>query len=194
MSEPSSDYDGAWKEALRSHLPQFVEKYFSAVHAAIDWSNPLEWLDKEVSQVLGKPHKRNREVDLLVKARLRSGGEQRILVHLEIQTSHEEAFAARIARYNSGLFWVFGERVVTLVVLADLREDWMPREDLPGRRLREPPEVPSLQADRSNRVGLARRHFDRGPARAGPDRSLADGWRCGRPVPGEVEAGTRPLR
>jgi hypothetical protein len=33
-------------------------------------------------------------------------------------------------RYNSGLLWTFDERVVTLVVLADLREDWLPQEDV----------------------------------------------------------------
>jgi hypothetical protein len=62
--------------------------------------------------------------------RLRSGVQQWILVHLEIQTSYEEGFELRISRYNCGLFWVFGERVVTLVVLADLRESWLPREDV----------------------------------------------------------------
>ena len=58
MPEHDSDYDGAWKEALREHLPHFIEKYFPAVHAAIDWTAPLEWLDKEVSQVLGQAHRR----------------------------------------------------------------------------------------------------------------------------------------
>jgi hypothetical protein len=31
-----SDYNGAWKEALRQHLADFIEKYFPAEHAAID--------------------------------------------------------------------------------------------------------------------------------------------------------------
>ena len=130
MPEHDSDYDGAWKEALRNHLPRFIPKYFPAIHAAIDWTAPLEWLDKEVSQVLGQAHRRNREVDVLVKVRLRSGKAQWILVHLEIQTAFEEGFEIRLARYNGGLFWVFGQRVVTLAVLADLREGWLPREDV----------------------------------------------------------------
>jgi len=130
MPEHDSDYDVAWKEALRGHLPQFTEKYFPAMHAAIDWTAQLVWLDKEVSQVLGQARRRNREVDVLVKVRLRSGGEQWILVHLEIQTAYEEDFEIRLSRYNGGLFWVFGKRVVTLAVLADLRESWLPREDV----------------------------------------------------------------
>ena len=136
MMEPSpsppvqdSDYDGAWKEALRRFLREILEKYFPAVAAAIAWEHPPVWSDKELSQILGQTGRRNRTVDLLVKVQLRDGGEQWILLHLEIQTAYEADFAERLALYNSGLFWIFKERVVTLAVLADLRESWLPDED-----------------------------------------------------------------
>jgi len=61
---------------------------------------------------------------------LLAGGEQWILLHLEVQSSREADFTVRIARYNSGLFWTFEQRVVTLVVLADLDQDWRPSEDV----------------------------------------------------------------
>ena len=128
--DQDSDYDGVWKEALREHLAEFVEKYFPAEHAAIDWSHEPQWYDKELSQVLGQPGQRNRTVDLLARVRLRTGQEQWILLHLEIQTSYEPDFAVRISRYNAGLNWVFKRRVLTLVVLADLRRGWCPEEDL----------------------------------------------------------------
>jgi hypothetical protein len=124
-----SDYDGAWKEALRDHLPEFLEKYFPTEYAVIDWRCQPEWFDKELSQVLGQSGRRNREVDVLVKVRLLNGDEQWVLLHLEIQTSHEEDFAVRLARDNHGLHWVFQHRVATLVILADLRRGWRPNED-----------------------------------------------------------------
>ena len=124
-----SDYDGAWKEALRRFLRKILECYFPAVAAAVAWEHPPVWSDKELSQILGQTGRRNRTVDVLVKLRLRDGGEQWILLHLEIQTSYEEDFAERLALYNSGLFWIFKQRVVTLAVLADLREGWLPDED-----------------------------------------------------------------
>jgi hypothetical protein len=37
-AQHESDYDGAWKEALRLHLSEFTEKYFPVEHAAIDWT------------------------------------------------------------------------------------------------------------------------------------------------------------
>ena len=36
---------------------------------------------------------------------------------MEVQSARETGFELRIARYNSGLFWIFDQRVVTLVVL-----------------------------------------------------------------------------
>ena len=107
LSPPAqdSDYDGAWKEAGRMYLRQIIERYFPAVAAAIAWEHPPVWSNKELSQILGQTGRRNRTVDLLVKLRLRDGGEQWILLHLEIQTFYEEDFADRLALYNSGLFW-----------------------------------------------------------------------------------------
>ncbi len=72
-------------------------------------------------------HKR---VDLLVKLWLHSGESQWILLHLEIQSASESGFERRIAKFNSGLFWTFDQRVVTIVVLADLEADWRPSEDV----------------------------------------------------------------
>ena len=124
-----SDYDGAWKESLRHHLPEFLSLYLPAMHATIDWTTPVQWFDKEVSQILGTVGQRNKRVDMLAKVRLRSRQWQWILLHLEIQSAPEVGFERRIARFNSGLFWAFGERVATLVVLADLRATWRPQED-----------------------------------------------------------------
>ena len=128
--EQDSDYDGAWKETLRLYLPELLRVYFPAMHAAIDWAVEPKWCNKELSQVVGKPKRRNRRVDVLVQVRLLSGVEQWILLHTEVQSSPEVGFQRRIARYNSGLFWIYDQRVVTLVVLADLTEDWRPSEDL----------------------------------------------------------------
>jgi hypothetical protein len=65
---------------------------------------------------------------VVAKVRLRAGGEQWILLHLEVQSGREAGFEVRVARYNSGRFWIFEQRVVTLVVLADLDDDWRPNE------------------------------------------------------------------
>ncbi|MEI8017853.1 MAG: DUF4351 domain-containing protein [Schlesneria sp.] len=121
-----SDYDGAWKELLRSHLRESLEDCFPEFVKLVNWDYEPEWLDKEISQVIGQSGHRNRQVDLLFKVRLLDGRDQWILCHLEIQTSYEADFEFRIDQYNSGLKWMFRRDVLTLVILADLSPDWRP--------------------------------------------------------------------
>ena len=125
---PESDYDGAWKELLRSHLRESVENCFPILAELIDWNFEPEWLDKEISQIVGQSGHKNREVDVLFKVRLRNGHDQWILCHLEIQTSYEADFAFRLDLYHSGLKWMFRQEILTLVILADLRPSWRPNE------------------------------------------------------------------
>ena len=104
--EQDSDYDGAWKESARQHFREILEKYFPAITAAIDWSYPPEWSDKELSRILARAGRRPKSVDVLVKVRLLAGDEQWILLHLEVQSGREADFEFRIFRYNSGLVWI----------------------------------------------------------------------------------------
>jgi hypothetical protein len=96
--------------------------------ALIDWSYPPVWCDKELTRILARFGHRPKSVDMLVKVRLLSGEEQWILLHLEVQSGWEAGFEFRIFRYNSGLVWIYEQRVITLVVLADLDEAWRPSE------------------------------------------------------------------
>ena len=125
-----SDYDGAWKEALRFHLMESFTKCFPTFVNLIDWSCEVTWLDKEISQIVGQFGRRNREVDLLFKVRLLDGRDQWILFHLEVQTSYEADFAFRIDLYNAGLKWMFRQDVVTFAILADLKPNWRPDRHL----------------------------------------------------------------
>jgi hypothetical protein len=130
VSEQDSDYDGAWKEVLRQHLREILEKYLPAIAAEIDWRHSPQWSDKELGRILRQRRRRPKSVDMLVKVRLLNGAEQWILLHLEIQSRREAGFEFRIFRYNSGLVWVYGQRVVTVVILADLDETWRPHEEV----------------------------------------------------------------
>ena len=123
-----SDYDGAWKEAVRFHLREFIERYFPKLAVLIDWSREPHWLDKEISQVIGQLGQRNREVDLLYQVWRQDGVEQWILCHMVIQTSYEADFAFRLDLYNAALKGLFRREVLTLVILADLKPDWRPDE------------------------------------------------------------------
>jgi hypothetical protein len=52
MAQPRADYDSPWKEIIERLFPQFMTFFFPAIHAAIDWSMPYQFLDKELQQVV----------------------------------------------------------------------------------------------------------------------------------------------
>lgn len=64
---PTNDFDGAWKEALHLYLPAFAELCFPNVSAAIDWSKPIEFLDKEFEKITVDATSGKRFVDCLVR-------------------------------------------------------------------------------------------------------------------------------
>lgn len=130
LTQPESDFDGAWKEALRLYFRLFLKVYFPDIEVLVDWSHPPEWLDKEIRGVVGRVKAKSRTVDLVARVKLLSGESIRILIHVEVQTSHEEGFAFRVARYTAGLQHSRQERVVSLVILGDLDPNWMPDEDV----------------------------------------------------------------
>ena len=103
------------------------------MYAAIDWSVPPKWSDKELSQVVGKAGRRNRPVDVLVQVRLLSGAGSGFFCTRKSRVRRKPASSAAW-RYHGGLFWVHDQRVITLVVLADLREVGVPAKICSGWR------------------------------------------------------------
>jgi hypothetical protein len=51
MTTPYDDYDSPWKLALEEYFEEFKALFFPTAHADIDWSRPVEFLDKELQQV-----------------------------------------------------------------------------------------------------------------------------------------------
>jgi hypothetical protein len=121
-----TDYDSPWKEALDRYFEAFLLLLFPQVHADIDWSRGYETLDKELQQVLREAEVGRRFVDKLVKVWLKSGEEKWILIHVEVQTWREAAFAKRMYVYNYRLFDRYDREVISLAVLADDDPHWRP--------------------------------------------------------------------
>ena len=48
------DADGAWKQALQRLLPDFLALVHPNLHAALDWSQPATFLDKELQTIIRK--------------------------------------------------------------------------------------------------------------------------------------------
>ncbi|HEV3003534.1 MAG TPA: hypothetical protein VGX78_03695, partial [Pirellulales bacterium] len=81
-----SDFDSPWKEALDVYFEPFMAFFFPQAHREIDWSLGFEMLDKELQQIVREGEQGRRVVDKLAKVWRRTGQEEWVLAHVEIQT------------------------------------------------------------------------------------------------------------
>lgn len=121
-----SEYDSPWKEALEVYFERFLAFFFPHIHADIDWRRGYEFLDKELQQIAPEAATGRRTVDKLVKVWRKSGQEEWVLIHIEVQSQSETEFELRMFQYNYRIFDRYNRRVVSLAILADDRADWRP--------------------------------------------------------------------
>jgi hypothetical protein len=74
--------DSPWKEALDVYFRAFLLLLFRDIHDAIDWSRPVEMLDKEFQQLVPRAAQGRRTVDKLVKVWRKNGRAVWLLIHI----------------------------------------------------------------------------------------------------------------
>lgn len=133
MSEPvRDDFDGPWKEALETYLHEFFAFCLPRAEAEIDWRRSPQSLDSEFQKVapaVAGPHR----VDKLVRVWLRDGQDVWVLVHIDVQSQRETAFAERMFSYLALIWSVYHHEVVSIGVLCDEQLSWQPRRFSMGR-------------------------------------------------------------
>jgi len=129
----STDYDSPWKEIIETFFSQFMAFFFPQAYADIDWSQSYEFLDKELQQVIREAETGRTVVDKLVKVWLNDGAEEWLLIHIEVQSQANRAFAKRMFIYNYRLFDRYEKEIISFAILADNRAKWHPKEFHYGR-------------------------------------------------------------
>ena len=124
---PMADYDSPWKEALDYFFEDFLQLFFPETHADIDGSRPCESLDKELQKIAPEADIGRRYVDKLVKVWLKSGQEQWVLIHIEVQMSDEADFPWRMYVYHCRIFIRYNKNVASFAVLGDDNPHWRPQ-------------------------------------------------------------------
>ncbi len=122
----ADDYDSPWKEAIERCFAEFLAFYFPEVHAQIDWSQPVEFLEQELRSVLHGTEPDKCVVDKLVRVARLGGQHEWVVVHLEIQGQQHAAFAERMFVYHYRLYERYRQPLASLAVLADDRLNWRP--------------------------------------------------------------------
>ena len=101
--KPSDEHDSPWKEAIEGAFPEFMAFYFSAAHAAIDWTRAHTFLNQELRKVVRDAASGKKFVDVLVRVTGLDRAERLRYVHVEVQTLRDEDFARRMFTYHHRL-------------------------------------------------------------------------------------------
>ena len=123
-----ADQDSPWKLILRQYFQQAIEFFFPHIANEIDWTIPVEFLDKEFVQLTPNSEIGKRLADQLVKMHQKGGNSIILLIHLEVQAEPEDIFSERIFTYLIRIFDYFHQVPISLAILCDSDEDWRPSE------------------------------------------------------------------
>jgi predicted transposase YdaD len=125
-AQPESEYDSPWKDILEIYFEDFLLFFFPDIHSAIDWTQPIEFLNKELKQVTRDAVVGRRYADTLAKVYRLNGQVSYLYIHVEIQSQSEANFPERIFYYNTRLCEKYNSIVESLVVFGDDNPNWRP--------------------------------------------------------------------
>jgi hypothetical protein len=127
ITRENDDFDSPWKKILEKYFQDFMLFFFPEIHAEIDWQRGYDFMDQEFQQIVRDADLKKRYVDKLVKVWNKSGVDQIVFVHIEVQNQEESGFGKRMFVYNYRIRDCYDEKIVSLAVLGDDRKNWRPK-------------------------------------------------------------------
>lgn len=138
MLQVNDDYDSPWKIAIDDYLPEFIQFYYPDIYDNIDWALGYEALDNEFQSIVRDADVGKHRADKLVQVTRLDGTKRFVYIHIEVQSQKDDDFEQRMFTYHYRIYDKYGQHPVSLAVLADDNERWLPtgyRVDSWGCRL-----------------------------------------------------------
>ncbi|OUC14969.1 MAG: hypothetical protein B0A82_09285 [Alkalinema sp. CACIAM 70d] len=123
---PPDEQDSPWKKVLRLYFREALDFFFPEIAQVVDWTKPIEFLDKELLKLAPTAVMGKRYADQLVKLHRNQGPDIYLLIHVEIQAVPEKGFAKRIYTYSFRIFDYFDHHATSIAILCDGKPHWRP--------------------------------------------------------------------
>jgi len=122
--QDSFDFDGFWKDLIERFWRELLKSLLPTLYAVADLDKEPVFLDKELRDALHFPDDRSspRFVDALLKIPLKDGGEEWVLLHIEVQGPGGENLTFRMFDYGCRLFTHYRKMPVALAILTAPRD------------------------------------------------------------------------
>lgn len=114
MSEITSDQ--VWKSAIENYFEEFMQFFAPDISQNIDFSKGYVNLDKELAKITPKSEQRHRRCDELLKVTMKSGEEEYVLVHIEVQGYEDKEFAKRMYQYMYRIYDKYNKKIYPLAI------------------------------------------------------------------------------
>ncbi len=121
--------DLLWKGALEDFFDDFLLFFYPNANELFDLDKGFEYLDKELEQLF-PPDGDNyapRYVDKLVRVFTRTGAEEWVLVHVEVQAYHDQDFAKRMHQYYYRILDQYNKPITAFAIFADTNKNFHPK-------------------------------------------------------------------
>ena len=122
------DYDGAWKEAIETYLREFLDFFFPASSAGLDWTRGYRFLDKYLQKLTPRGALRKGVVDKLFETHALDGESRLLAIHLEAQNQRIHDLPERVFQYYYRIYDRLRRPVASLILLTDASVTWRPNK------------------------------------------------------------------
>jgi hypothetical protein len=120
--------DALWKGLIEDLADDFLKFYFPNAEEIFDLNRKISFLDKELEQLF--PNNQDefspKYVDKLLKVFTKSGKEEWILIHVEVQGSRDKNFTRRMFTYYYRILDKYDRPITALAILTDKSKTFHP--------------------------------------------------------------------
>lgn len=120
--------DALWKALIEDLSDDFLKFFFPNAEEIFDFNRKISFLDKELEQIFpNNPDEFSpKYVDKLIKVYRKSGKDEWVLVHIEVQGSTDKAFEKRMFQYYYRILDKYDRDVTSLAILTDKNKSFQP--------------------------------------------------------------------
>ncbi|SEJ20491.1 conserved hypothetical protein (putative transposase or invertase) [Dyadobacter koreensis] len=119
--------DTLWKGILENICDDFLKFFFEDAEKLFDLERGFQFLDKELEQLFPTNEIESPKfVDKLVKVYTKTGEEDWILVHIEVQGYDDKDFAKRMFTYFYRILDKYGKPVTAIAIFTDTNKKFHP--------------------------------------------------------------------
>ncbi|MCF2445489.1 hypothetical protein L0657_16115 [Dyadobacter sp. CY345] len=121
--------DTLWKGILENIFGDFLLFFFNNADEVFDTKKGFQFLDKELEQLFpAEEILAPKFVDKLVKVFTKSGKQEWILLHIEVQGYHDKDFGERMFTYFYRILDRYGKRLTSIAIFTDAQKSFKPKK------------------------------------------------------------------